>query len=318
MKKTLLAAAIPALMMASSVSAVELYNDGANSVAMGGHVSVALMKKEGGETEVTDNSPRINFTFKRALNDDLTLEAKTEWAMNFADSEGEQFSNRLGYIALHSKQFGSASVGQQWSAFYDVAAVTDTAIIFGNDYLYNVEDTYRFSDSIVYRKGFDFGDMGALNFGVQWKGAKDANIDDRIGGSVAYSVAGVTLGYAHISGDVATVEQKMDLLSVKYGTYGKGIYAAANYTKAENILEFADSIAIDAVAAYGFDNGLNVSLNYEIVEDDNSSKVDYETIALVAEYAVAKNLVVYAGYQDALEENKAQVDTATIGARVFF
>ncbi|WP_298439342.1 porin [uncultured Ferrimonas sp.] len=326
MKKTLLAAAIPALMMATSASAVELYNDGANSVSLGGHATVELRDVKNGDTKVTDNSGRINFAFNRAINDDLSVEAKMEWSMDFVEQEGDLFGERLGYIGLKSEKYGLVRAGQQWGVFIDVAGVADMPIQFGNDYLYTDHTALgiaRAERAITYRKGVDLGNAGKLNIGLQWQGDNEeaaGMYDARTAFAISYELMGATVGYAQSTGEVDGVDHDVDAISLKYGSWGKGLYVAGNYSTSENVFGgYADAVAYDAVVSYAYSNGLNLSVNYETVEDDNSSEVDLETAAFIAAYPVAKNLTVYGGYEADLEDKYSEDNsTAVIGARVYF
>ncbi|MFI3247459.1 MAG: porin [Ferrimonas sp.] len=339
MKKTIIAAALPALLMANSVAAVELYNDGANKVSMGGHVSASLVRASGSDLKVEDQSPRMNFTFTRELGHGLTLDARTEFGMNFADGDGDMFTQRLGYMTLTSEEYGQVRVGQQWSVVYDVAGVTDMPILFGdNGYTYanglnGRAGIARVSDAVAYRKGFDFGCYGQLNVGLQWQGAHDEKttnlelqevngdlalvetktslrIEDRVAASISYDYAGYTFGYAHSNGTVGGSKRTYDIVSGSYGKYGKGLYAAATYAKTKNVYENAEQAAT-ALVAYGLDNGINLVAHYEKVGGDV-----LETVSVSAEKTVATNLVVFAGYQYDLETSHH--DAVAVGARVYF
>ncbi len=316
MKKTIIAAALPALLMANSVAAVELYNDGANKVSMGGHVSASLVRATGSDLKVEDQSPRMNFTFSRELGHGLTLDARTEFGMNFADTDGDMFWNRLGYMTLTSEEYGQVRVGQQWSVVYDVAGVTDMPILFGdNGYTYaqgGRTGIARVSDAVAYRKGFDFGCYGQLNVGLQWQGAHDGDVrvEDRVAASISYDYAGYTFGYAHSNGTVGGSKMTYDIVSGSYGKYGKGLYAAATYAKTKNVYTNAEQAAT-ALVAYGLDNGINLVAHYEKVGGDV-----LETVSVSAEKTVATNLVVFAGYQYDLETSHH--DAVAVGARVYF
>lgn len=347
MKKTLLAVAIPALMYTGGVSAVELYNDGANKVSLGGHASVSLTKTEEGDLEVTENSPRINFGFDRDLGNGYKLDAKVEWGFNLVDDSDHVFYNRLGYMGLSHDDYGHVRVGKQWGVFYDAVAPTDMPIAFATDYAYFKHGdlgTARANKAVTYRNAFDLNGYGNLAFGLQWQGSNDEtddagmgyDYDDRFAGSLGYRIAGFGLNYAYSGGDITVDGEEVDanshLVSAVYGTYGaEGIYAAVGYNMGEYMHDNAgigqgvgalleESIAYEAILAYGMANGLNFILNHETVEDDKQSKDVMSTSAFQVEYTVNPGLVVFTGYQyDHGNDFNNDDDSAyTVGARIYF
>ncbi|QIZ77196.1 porin [Ferrimonas lipolytica] len=346
MKKTLLAVAIPALMMATSASAVEMYNDGATSVSMGGHFTVLVKDVKDGDTKVDDNSGRVNFAVNREMANGFALEAKAEWGVDFVEQEGDLFYNRLGYIGVSHDTYGTMRVGQQWGVFGDVALVADQSIQYGNDYLYTDHAALgiaRAERALTYRKGHDFGDMGKFNIGLQWQGdneedtltlkdgelpaAHSTDYDDRIAFALSYEIMGVTVGYAQSTGEKSVdgakkVDADIDAMSIKYGDFNKGFFAAGSYSTADNILGgFEEAVAYNVAVAYTMQSGLRVGTTYEHVEDDNNSdNVSVDTVAAFVEYPIAKQVVAYTGYEFDLEDEYDDNDSSnfTIGARVYF
>ncbi|MBW3164167.1 porin [Ferrimonas balearica] len=341
MKKTLLAAAIPALMFANGASAVELYNDGVNSVSMGGHLTVELSDKNG-DTQLGANSPRINFSFNRDLGDGFKLDSRIEMGMSNFVTSGESFSTRLGYIGVGHDDYGRLSAGKQWSVYYDVTAATDMPIAWGSDSLFSYANGTdggklglgRADQSVQYRNGVSLGNAGDLNFGVQWQGA-NGDYDDRLSASVTYGIAGVKLGYAYSGGDVdytvasgqGVQDANVHAFSAAYGTYGKGLYLAGAYAMSENlqqtklagnniIAEEADGY--EALAAYGLNNGLNLYVLYQGVEDTTNDLTVQEYTNFGAEYKLTPNTVVYGAYKfDHGSDIKDTDDGFAVGLRIF-
>ncbi|GAL11879.1 outer membrane protein N non-specific porin [Vibrio astriarenae] len=249
----------------------------------------------------------------------------------FLENGGNSFSTRLGYIGLTHEEMGRGVIGTQWAPFYDVASLTDMPIAFANDFLYDgmyggdfaLSGQTRADQMISYRNGFDFGDAGALDFGLGWQGKNDgdfADYNDRVQIALSYSIMGAKVGYAYSTGDVTESNNKRSLdfhaVSAAYGSYGNGLYLAALYqmTEDENV---TDIDAYELIAAYALANSLNLSINYETVEsqDKNASKeTDREEMALQAEYNFTSNVVGFGGYQFDLEGDD---DRFMIGARVY-
>ncbi|MDN2482574.1 porin [Vibrio agarivorans] len=353
MNKNILAIAIAAATFGTQAVAVELYNNDGTTFSVGGHVSVNLNGSDEGNTDVGTNSPRINMTATQDMGNGFTVDARGEWALNYLTNGGNSFSTRLGYIGLTHEDMGRAVVGTQWAPYYDVAGVTDMPIAFANDFLYSdatielAEDDFaktgqtRADQMISYRNGFEFGEAGALDFGLAWQGkheAKDANenvtttYNDRVQVSLAYSIMGAQLGYAYNTGDVDNmVDNKRSLdyhvVSAKYGSYGNGLYLAGVYQMTED-KNVRDVDSYEVIAAYALPNSLNFSINYENVEDklksDNSKDTTREEVALQVEYNFTSNVVGYTGYQFDLNDStdregaKRKEDNAwTIGARFY-
>ncbi|MBY5990841.1 porin [Ferrimonas balearica] len=341
MKKTLLAAAIPALMFANSASAVELYNDGVNSVSMGGHLTVELTDKSG-ETQVGANSPRINFSFNRDLGNGYKLDSRIEMGMSNFVTSGESFSTRLGYIGIGHDDYGRISAGKQWSVYFDVTSATDQPIAWGSDSLFTYANGTdggklglgRADQSVQYRNGFSLGNAGDLNFGLQWQGTTE-QYDDRYSASVTYGIAGVKLGYAYSGGDVdytatgqGILDANVHAFSASYGNYGKGLYLAGSYAMSENLQESQnvggaaliaeEANGYEALAAYGMQNGLNLYVLYQGIEDDTNSITIQEYTNFGAEYNLTPNTVVYGAYKvDHGSDIRDTDDAFAVGVRIY-
>lgn len=335
MKKTLLAIAIPAALLSSAVNAVELYNDDVNSFAIGGHVAAGLEGSELGDTEVNSVSPRINFEAKRHLGNGFVADAKAEWGINFLDGGAETFTTRLGYIGITHDVYGRVVVGTQWAPYYDIAGVTDQPIAFANDFLYTADGndigTARADKMVSYRNGVDFGNAGAINFGLGWQGAhgeeSESRYDARIQASLSYSILGAALGYAYNTGDTnltGKVEtSSTQAISLKYGNYGSGLYAAGVFAQNEYVAGFEKTNNYEVLVAYALANSLNFSLNYEASVNESAGSVNGETLyshsAAQVEYNFASNFVGYAGYQIDLgnDVTQAENDMWKLGVRFY-
>lgn len=348
MNKNILAIAIAAATFGTQAVAVEVYNNDGTTFAIGGHVTAALAGGEERDTTVEAVSPRINMTATQDMGNGFTLDARGEWSLNFLENGGNSFSTRLGYIGLTHEEMGRAVVGTQWAPYYDVAGVTDMPIAFANDFLYDstgLKDggdpdeaigdfaktgQTRADQMISYRNGFGFGEAGALDFGLAWQGQHDrkdeddkllASYSDRVQLSLAYSIMGAQLGYAYSTGDVNDTLAKRSLdfhvVSAKYGSYGNGLYLAGVYQMTED-KNVRDVDAYELIAAYALPNSLNLSINYENVESEDSNTkattTTREEMALQAEYNFTSNVVGFGGYQFDLEGDD---DRFMIGARVY-
>ncbi|MGL5048940.1 MAG: porin [Shewanella sp.] len=155
MNKTLVAAALAAIFLVPSVSAIEIYKDNKNAVQIGGFVDARIINTQG-ETEVVNGASRINFGFERQLNNGWNAFTKLEWAVNpfgnteivysnkFESNSKEFLTNRLGYVGLSHDKYGTVTVGKQWGVWYDVVGATNEGFVWDGNaagvYTYNRAD----------------------------------------------------------------------------------------------------------------------------------------------------------------------------------
>ncbi|MGX9520619.1 porin [Vibrio mediterranei] len=334
MNKKIIALAVSAAAFGTTAQAVELYNQDGSTFSVGGHVSVGVQDSEKDAAGVNSVSPRINFEATQDLGNGFTADAKGEWALNMLDGGDNSFTTRLGYIGVSHAELGRVAVGTQWAPYYTAGGVADLPIAFANDFLYDNHGalgTGRADAMLAYTNAFDFGNAGAFNFGLGWQGANDISnakdngnqgakyhLGQRAQAQLGYDVAGFGINYAYTGGDITsksgapTLDDKAqsNLISAKYGTYGKGLYVAGvyamnDYMNSYNGQQLDDTKAYEAILAYGLSNSLNLSVNYESVKYDGDKVLTsgyqgetiYATTAIQAEYDVTSRMRAYAGYE---------------------
>ncbi|GLS91695.1 outer membrane protein N [Psychromonas marina] len=340
MKKTLLATAIPAMIFASSASAIELYADEVNTFSVGGHISAGLIGSDEGSTGVNSVSPRINIGATRDLGNGFVANTLVEFGVNMDGGENT-FWTRLGYVGLTHDVYGNVTVGTQWAPTYDVNGLADMPIAFANENLYNNDmsqlATGRGDNMVSYRNSFDLAENIALNFGLGVQGAQTAELENnakdrysaRYQAALSFDFSDFTVGVTHNSGDVnyATEAKKetatVTKIAAKYGSYGQGLYVAAVYGESEFAYR-PDGLApkssdVEALVAYAFENSVNVSLNFEEVTNDTTNQTELSQTAVQVEYNFAPSVVGYAGYQfDLGTDISTKKDNVwMIGARVY-
>ncbi len=328
MKMKSLAVAVAALACGTQTFAAEVYNssDG-SSLSIGGHVSVGVGEYNDEDVKVHQVSPRLNITGEKDIGNNVTVEAKGEWGLEFVDGDANTFSTRLGYIGATHDQLGRLVLGTQWTPYYDVGGVTDLPIAFANDFLFknhNELGSGRGENMLSYRKGFQFGEGFAFKVGLGWQGDNE-NYDQRGQIALSAALAGFGLGYAYSGGDVnlgtQTENASSHIFSANYGSYGSaGIYAAVVFGLNEYFYDdLEETMQLEGLLAYGVNNW-TFSVNYESVEDDNLDTL-YSQMALQAEHAVTPSFHTFAGYQIDLGNDLPDVeenDYWTVGARYFF
>lgn len=192
MNKTILALAIPALLLCGSAQAIELYKDDSNSFGISGWLGFAAYN-DGHETSVIDDTSRIRLSFERKERNGWTAYAATEWGINMVTSDDnlvlqggrlaaektdDFLNNRLGYVGLSHDTWGSLTFGKQWGAYYDVAGTTDLpnvvagyavgAYTFGDG---GLTGTGRADAAFQYRN-----DFGPLHLALQYAAKQDGEV----------------------------------------------------------------------------------------------------------------------------------------------
>lgn len=345
----LLAVAVTAAACGTNAFAAEIYNSDGSTISLGGYVDVGLGEYgSSDEVEVHQVSPRINIGGTQDLGNGFTVDAKGEWAVNYLNGGGTSFTTRLGYIGMTHEQAGRLAFGTQWAPYYDIAGVADMPIAFANDFLYENHGnlaTGRGDKMVTYRKGFMFGDGMSLDFGLGWQGKQTDTTETSSTGNglvvvtrssteydargqiaVSFSFMGASLGYVYNGGEVDNVDAESNAVSLKYGSYGDGIYAALVYAMNDQFYDgLYESDQYEALLAYGLGNGLNVSVNYEAVDGKatsaSSEQTQFSQSAIQAEYNFTPKLVGFAGYQIDLGDDDPSTeddDKWTFGARYFF
>ncbi|MCG7489313.1 porin [Vibrio sp. Of14-4] len=340
MKIKLLAALVAATACGSNAFAAEVYNSEGTTLSIGGHVSVGvgeyekdtdLTEEERNDVEVEQVSPRINIAGSQDVGNGVVVDMKGEWALSYLSGGSTSFTTRLGYIGVTHEEMGRMVVGTQWSPYYDVGGVADLPIAFANDFLYdshNLMGSARAERMVSYRKSFAVAEDGIFNLGLGWQGEQSGatkDTDARMQAAVSFSMMDFGLGYAYSGGDrtVSGVDEDATshIFSLNYGSYGSGVYAALVYGMNEYFYSsLKETVQLEGLLAYGMDNGLNISVNYESVENDTTSKTLFSTSALQLEYTVAPSFVTFAGYEvDLGDDDDATKDDDKwiVGARYF-
>jgi len=290
---------------ASSASAVELYNNDATTVALGGYVAVKA-ESTNSTTELDNSGSRVKMVFTHALDGGWDIGARTEWALDaLANSSKDQiFTNRLGYITADNEKVGNFTLGKAWSVYYDVAGATDMFWIYGG----NTSGTYdglsgdggvhgtgRADDVIQYRNNFN-----GLQVGLQYQ-FSDKSSDEYKRDSGYQAMLGYDFDFG-LGLSTAIAETKFDdREDAKVFIYGakfeqEQFYAAVNY-----------SIASDHQKGADYFEGASVN--------NNGAIKDAKAIEVFASYTIMDQYQLLAGYNQLSDDNSsAELTNTTFGA----
>jgi outer membrane pore protein F len=321
MKRNILAVIIPAILVAGSVNAAEIYNKDGNKLDLYGKVvgergfnTQDDNKDKGTKKGSSDASyAQIGFKGETQINSDLVGFGRWEYRARASGAEGDQSQvTRLAFAGIKAGEAGSLSYGRNHGIVYDVESYTDMAPSYSGETWGGNTDNFmnnRTTGVLTYRNSDFFGLVDGLNFGLQYQAknertnATKAN-GDGVGYSAEYNFAegfAVTGAY---SNSKRTGVQKANLsneakhaeafaFGAKYDA--NNIYLAAVYAETRNMSNVVDGsngndIAarktenFEAIAQYQFDFGLRPSLSYVQSKGKGISVGGQDTNAELAKY----------------------------------
>ncbi len=316
MKRNILAVIVPALLVAGTANAAEIYNKDGNKVDLYGKaVGLHYFSKGNGENSYGGNGDmtyaRLGFKGETQINSDLTGYGQWEYNFQGNNSEGAdaQTGNktRLAFAGLKYADVGSFDYG---------------------------------------RNSNFFGLVDGLNFAVQYLGKNERDTarrsnGDGVGGSISYEYEGFGIVGAYGAADRTNLQEAQPLgngkkaeqwaTGLKYDA--NNIYLAANYGETRNATPITNKFTntsgfanktqdVLLVAQYQFDFGLRPSIAYT-----KSKAKDVEGIGDVdlvnyfevgATYYFNKNMSTYVDYiiNQIDSDNKLGVgsdDTVAVG-----
>jgi predicted porin len=277
MKKSAIALAIALGLSAAAQADTTLYGSARVSVDYN-DLKGPPDRTEGGKRsstsnwDVVNNFSRLGVKGSEDLGEGLSAIYQFEFGVDVTD--GGNFSSRQKYVGLKSDRFGTASLGTQYTPYYNVVGLNDffnSVATFDVDiYLYPFADT-REPNSFVYQTP-DFG-------GFSLQGMAVANGEENKSGVDTWNVNGLYqngpltagLAYAAFRKEEETDTHLFGLgISYQPGnwvftfTHEQGD-ASLVYGKANNYL---------LLAAYKFGN-TQLAAQYGYIDPDKGKSVDY-------------------------------------------
>ena len=295
MKRNILAVIVPALLVAGTANAAEIYNKDGNKVDLYGKaVGLHYFSKDNGVNSYGGNGDktyaRLGFKGETQINSDLTGYGQWEYNFQGNNSEGAdaQTGNktRLAFAGLKYADVGSFDYGRNYGVVYDALGYTDMLPEFGGDTAYS-DDFFvgRVGGVATYRNSNFFGLVDGLNFAAQYQGKNDRNEvteanGDGFGFSTTYEYEGFGVGATYAKSDRTNNQvihgnnglnasgQNAEVWAAGLKYDANNIYLATTYSETQNMTVFGNNhIAnkaqnFEAVAQYQFDFGLRPSVAY--------------------------------------------------------
>ncbi|MBH1929506.1 porin OmpC [Serratia rubidaea] len=336
MKLRVLSLIVPAMLVAGTAGAAEIYNKDGNKLDLFGKIDGLHYFSDDNGTDGDQSYLRFGLRGETQISDQLTGYGEWEYQvqLNKTESENDSFT-RVGFAGLRFGDYGSLDYGRNYGVLYDIGAWTDVLPEFGGD-TYGA-DNFLFQRSngvLTYRNNDFFGLVDGLNFALQYQGKNDnaeesnngrdvlGQNGDGYGMSATYDLGyGISAAAAYFSSDRTNDQNRLALgHGDKAEAYSGGlkydannVYLAAMYTQSYNATRFGNSSSstaygyankaqnVELVAQYQFDFGLRPSVAYlQSKGKDIEGYGDQDLMKYVdvgATYYFNKNMSTYVDYK---------------------
>ncbi|WP_262070506.1 porin [Xenorhabdus bovienii] len=180
-KHNAIAMAIPALLIAGTVNAAEIYNKDGNKIDLYGKADVQHYFAKSGNKKNGDSSvARLGIKGETQITDQLTGFGRWEYNMGASGSETEGAKNnrtRLAFAGLKFGKYGSLDYGRNFGVVYDTNAWTDELPFFGGDSIAATDNFWmgRSTGLLTYRNTDFFGLVDGLKFALQYQTKNDSS-----------------------------------------------------------------------------------------------------------------------------------------------
>lgn len=299
MKRKVLAMIIPALLMASTAHAAEIYNKDGNKLDLYGKVDGLHYFSDDKGADGDQTYIRLGFKGETQINDLMTGYGQWEYNVQANNTEGSENQSwtRLAFAGLKFGQYGTFDYGRNYGVLYDVEAWTDMLPEFGGDSYSKADNfmTNRANGVATYRNADLFGLVEGLNVALQYQGnnedegngnegtnnGRDIRHEngDGFGISSTYDFGmGISAGAAYTTSDRTNAQinrttaggDKADAWTAGLKYDANNIYLATMYSETRNMTpygKFDDAVAnktqnVEVTAQYQFDFGLRPVVSY--------------------------------------------------------
>ncbi|MGD8105121.1 porin [Pantoea sp. FN0302] len=332
MKKTIVALFIGTA-LAPVAHAAEVYNKDGNKLDVYGKAVARHYFSKNSSIDGDNTYIRFGFKGETQITNELTGYGQWEYNIQANHSEsGRDAQNgnktRLGFAGLKFGNWGSLDYGRNYGVIYDVAAITDTPVIF-DDETFSYTDNFmtgRGNGFLTYRNNNFFGLVDGLNFALQYQGANNDSTNnsrdpmrsngDGYGASVSYDFGyDITALGAYSSSRRTEAQNNLLLGEGKHADiwavglkYDDGhAYLAGTYAQARNLtpirsLGYANkSENLELVAKYTFDNGFVPGVGYFRSKGKDLGPAADQDLLHYWDFSISyyfnKNMSIYADYK---------------------
>ncbi|RRO08852.1 porin [Pectobacterium aquaticum] len=301
MKRNILAVVIPALLVAGTANAAEIYNKDANKLDLTGRVHAGYTFNNQSTENEDNTNARLGFKGQTQITSDLTGYGTFEHQFDANKTEGRNGSagkTRKAFAGLKFADFGSFDYGRNTGVAYNGMAYTDVLPETGGDSSITDTLTGRIGNAATFNTTNFFGLVDGLGFGLQYVAKDDEQgtspttglpvsvdrLDRQHGDAWATSLSydtdfgvGMVASYGaydrtQTQNNVARSARgdRADVWSTGLKYDANNIYVAATYGQARNFFLTSDTVntiadeskIFEVVAQYNFDFGLTPTIAY--------------------------------------------------------
>ncbi|WP_028021757.1 porin [Enterovibrio calviensis] len=284
MKKTILAVAIPAVLLAGNVSAFEAYSGDAGSVEVYGQLRATLSKSPDKDITLNDGSSRAGVNALYTVTDDVDVFARLEYSISY---DKDAMANRLGYFGF-TGDFGKVILGKQYLTADDLWGVDNSYWFGGSHIVQGTVSGGKHDSAVRYILDTDFATFDA-SYGLAEDGAA-AQVAELF---VSKDIAGFS-----VTAGVSSAEQEHGAFDYK-----------VDETQTVNVKAGAvDDLYYTLWADRSFGD-LNVGVQFAssaMESDALAVDIDRQGYTLALNYALSAKSDVYGGYE--LTEIEARAD----------
>lgn len=223
MKKTILALAIPAALLATSAHSVELYKTDTATVDFYGQLRTRAFVQEDTDFKLEVANSRAGVTAAYVINDSLTVDGKVEFGVT-GDME-----NRLHMVGFET-DFGKITLGRQWVSADDVWGA-DYSWWFGGTAILTEQLSGARHDSLIKYN------LDTENF---WLNANIGLNEDDTEQALYEAFAGTTFGDLNLNGGFSVQEDNVDGSDTE-GLKSVAYIATVDYTIGDTLVGFSYS-----------------------------------------------------------------------------
>ena len=319
MNKKLLALAVSAAVMAPVASQAD--------VTVYGRINNALDIQSGDNvestTDISNVSSRFGIKASSDLGNGMTASARYEFATTTDKEQSNVADLRIGTVGL-SGGFGSITVGNQWSAFYDtVGTHIDPTYTLGY-YMYSsfAGGPYRASNTIKYSNSFGpvYLELDVrLNESDEARDVAEKINGDGIGLGVSFAATdNLTIAAAFDAEDATVADGNGDVdrtgLAAKWSS--GGWYAMVGYQETDE--DGGDTV--DNTSIYGGTNigdSTNLMIGWQGASSDANGDADQLILGVYHNMGGGLKLY-YEGTSVSYDDGRGDLDIHLLGMRIDF
>jgi outer membrane protein OmpT len=266
MKKTILALAIPAALLATSAQAVEIYKTDAGSVDFYGQMRTEVKFLTDKDATLGAGSSRSGVNASYAANDSVNVFGTFEFGLS---GNGGSLESRLHYAGVEG-DFGKFSFGKQWTISDDIYGADYSYFFGGSGLLYSTLSGAEHTSLVKYNYNAE-NFFVAANVGLTEDDANQGLYELFVGGSVGG--ANLHAGYSLTEDDTEGLDNEAFEVTIEYG-FDAGLIGFTYYNAVVSVQDSdaeVESNAFSLAGIYNVSDVISLYAGLELVSQDLSN-----------------------------------------------